>query len=860
MSRDPQNPYHSFVVNASAGSGKTYQLTLRYLHLVASHAEISKVLCITFTKKAAEEMRNRVVNTALQFLNNPILQQQFDSKARDFWLASNPNLLQPLSALDTAQKIIHHYSDIDITTMDSLFQRWTTQHIHEATMPLPFEDEACIPNYAAADVLTSTVEWAELFADAQAETVRYLIEELDFAQLRNGEIAQNFSISDFINRAEGLMGHDSFIWSLQSLDNGLHSKKRYLDARDIQSLGVDLKEELLRIRLLLAPNLEKQELIERLYAEPFDAKLFHQIISLKNKSLQNQFLNSRSKIRLEMRDELAIINYKISSFQNSLIQARADLCFDIYRFYDRALQKIKRKKKVMNFSDLVKGAFRIFFHDENIGAQFYIQKNIQHLLVDEFQDTSFLQWSVFQPIVNEILSGEGIQVDQGKVGTFFCVGDTKQSIFGFREADASIMHNIISEIDVPHLYSVELDISYRSSAEVLNFVNAVFERLPLNDFRQHSTAVTFSLEASQTIHVLGNEGDSLFEQEYAHVVNKLVDLHGQGLKWSDCAILFPFSTHVSLLCDLLNKSNIPYVVETTKGLFQQQCISDFIHMLKLMVFSEEIYSLWVLAKSPIFSLQDSDLISTFEVETEQRVDFILQKMQDRSPLALDFIKKLLSHPERFFSSDIIVEGIDFFKQIYTESESIYFDIITDLILDFYKDSSATLLSLLIHFEKLERDHNLNLNAQHSNINAVSLMTIHKSKGLEFQVVFVTDLQRSWAREDHYWIKDLENKTIHYTGTSDEFGSLLAEKKAVHAQRTLEENLRLLYVALTRAKSQIFLSGHMDARSNKVGGYWDLLLEAYRFYRSGDANDDQHLGSVSALDSTLKNERSDKVKL
>ncbi len=823
MPLDPQNPYQSFVVSASAGSGKTYQLAQRYLHLVASHCDIDKILCLTFTRKAAEEMRSRVMETALGFQSLPESRTEFESKSLVFWNENGGNNQQPLSALETSDKILSEFSSIDITTMDSIFQRWTSQHTFEAMLPMASESPAFIPDYAAASILTSSVEWSEIFNAATAQTVKYLIEHLGLKTLKNTEIAKDFSTQDFLNRAEGILANESFIWSLEASDSIIHSEKSYLNDVSLSALSIQILPELLAMVDDLKDFPEKQNLILQLEQDPKDIKILQQIISLKSCNLQHSFLNNRSKIRAEIAYEIKQIFDQISIYQSKLRQARSDLCFEIYRFYQNSLQKIKHRKKVINFSDLVKGAYRIFHHDENIGAQYQIQCSIRHLLIDEFQDTSALQWRVFEPLVNEILSGNSIQYEDGQFGSFFCVGDTKQSIFGFREADASIMQNLKSEADGALLQNIELDRSYRSCQGVLDFINSVFKMMPLQDFRMHQSA--FDNNKKSEIRFLSDESNFSLERECELIVEALNELTHQGVPLGNCCVLFPFSTDLNVLIEAFDRGNISYKVETSRSLFEESSVSDLVNLIKLIVFPGNLSSLWVLAKSPVFGLLDSDLSQLFELDETLQFDRLMHLLQNHSPETFSTFEKLLTHSERFFGLEYLREVVDFMKCSYDPIEYIYFETIYDLAVDFYNDSAGNLLSFSMHLEKLSRDSNSNLNIQVVDKNAVSLMTIHKSKGLEFEMVFVMDLMRSWARSDHYWIKDLPGKTMHYVGTKAEFEGLVEDLRVVQSQNIAEENLRLLYVALTRAKTSLFLSGHLDARSKKVGGYWENLLAA-----------------------------------
>ena len=136
-SENPQNPYISCIVQASAGSGKTYQLSRRFLYLVAAGAEPSEVLTITFTKKAAQEMRQRIIREASDILKNPARAQEFDQEIKVFYenhmSSASDTTSPPKTAIDTAHEILSQTQSLKVSTIDSLFNEWVSRFTYEAS-------------------------------------------------------------------------------------------------------------------------------------------------------------------------------------------------------------------------------------------------------------------------------------------------------------------------------------------------------------------------------------------------------------------------------------------------------------------------------------------------------------------------------------------------------------------------------------------------------------------------------------------------------------------------------------------------------------------------------------------------------
>ena len=279
----------------------------------------------------------------------------------------------------------------------------------------------------------------------------------------------------------------------------------------------------------------------------------------------------------------------------------------MFRTYIAHRKRLKSELGVIDFNDPAIASFQLFTSPEASGATYLIHRNTQHLLLDEFQDTSFLQWEIFSRMSKEILAGEGYQSALSLKPSVFIVGDSKQSIYGFRMADSSIMDRASYELDEFGIKLANLNASYRTSQSVLDWVNSTFEPM-ITNFPPHKTA---SIGEKTVVPNLSNlciaeifekddddkKGD-LIEKEAEFVASYIAKSIAGGdeplvifdkktknhrhLKASDCAILYRNKVNSDLYMSALLDRGIESKREEGKGFFERQEVRDHINLLKFL--------------------------------------------------------------------------------------------------------------------------------------------------------------------------------------------------------------------------------------------------------------------------------------
>jgi ATP-dependent helicase/nuclease subunit A len=868
QSHNPQNPYASYIVKASAGCGKTYQLSRRFLYLVAAGADPFSILTITFTKKAAAEMRERILSDASMLLKDKDLARSFNQEITTMhaWAMSETPYppQKPKTAEQTAKAILSGTQLLKISTIDSIFMDWVRK----------FPWEAKEPQGAALSTKFEVLSASEKddYDDAAWHKACQTIYE-NFSQKSKAANSPLFKLTPFEikNRLIGLQNNRSFLWLIQQLSEsssaGLITHPNGVSGReDIKTISGDRdfikahEAELLAIAEQMNP--QKHLLtIEAIKTANMQALIELRILK---GDWQVHGGTIRGKKKELLSSEIDRINESAQYYWNRLkIDKLNDLAtglFDTYELFSTIRQTLKSNAHAAEFEDLAKGSFRLFSSLEALGARFLIHKTTQHLLLDEFQDTSMLQWYIFKTIAEEFFSGEGLEGSGSLNPSIFIVGDKKQSIYAFREADARIIDLAADTLNPFGVRNVALNYSYRTSQSVLDFVNYLFTPIQA-DFPQHKAALNHEQKAvtpdeSQIAiaELFEATSDSPFDspqQAEAHFIAAYIKQAVSGptplrvydkkqgsmrpIRYEDCVILYRASTHAESYEKALGAVGIETRREEGRGFFERQEIRDMRSLLDFLAYPFDTLSLCKFLKSPLTRVSDRELtrwlqfgkskdISAFE-RNQMIIDCLASDHNRLKRLLIELLSdRLYMNPSRLlFKAYSLLQIKQLYPAIYGHSEgsqavaNLYYflESISEIESSGLEGLSA-LSKLLDQKQKADDDKPASASG-----NAVSLMTIHKSKGLEFPLVVLVGTGESWTKFDPYWIKSYGSKFhgsgLAYTGKKEDhpqddkaFDNLIDSMQ----KEGEDECYRLLYVALTRAKHHLLLTGTKSQRSSQ----------------------------------------------
>ncbi len=677
---------------ASAGSGKTFNLVVRYLSLLFMGETPSSIVALTFTNKAANEMLERIILTLEELPTRGELPQiaRLCRRSEEEILQERPKVLSRFLR-----------SDIQISTLDKFFGRIlrkfalnaglmptfkTVQNQHESTLLERFLNEVEVSRATGSLVhlsLLSDKRLSDLFTLLSALYSKY--KELDIDRYEGIEVPEE-SIAYAMTSARELA---SLVLS------------KPLSDRARKTMQFESYEELLEKTWLFKPSMEYWD-FKKAY-EPRMDELLHEL----QRAVASQM---RRREVLYFKELFTVLKLYIKSRQSMAIQNN-ELSFDDITLNVHTLLREKLESEFLYFR---------------------LDSRIKHLLLDEFQDTSVIQFDILRPLIEEIRSGVG--VNEG--GSFFFVGDVKQSIYRFRGGVSALFHQVAQLFDVK---LEPLKVNYRSRSEIVHFVNRAFEG-KIKGYTPQQSPQSYS---GGYVEVLSC--DDLLES----LSERVALLIAQGAAPEEIAILTVTNKDGSAVEEVLSERGYDVVTETTARLVAQRSVRAIIEYLRYCYFGEAIYRSNCAALLGV----ESQKIERVDVdEVERAVIAFIKRFGIADKSALMFIEALRS---------------------YRDIEEVVFEI-----------------------DRLETT------SPQSDMRGIRIMTVHKSKGLEFEHVIVLDrLGTPRSRNDaivyeyegavlrgmHYRIKDRQAIDPVYAK------ALEAEQKAAD-----EDQLNALYVALTRA--------------------------------------------------------------
>jgi exodeoxyribonuclease V beta subunit len=411
--------------------------------------------------------------------------------------------------------------------------------------------------------------------------------------------------------------------------------------------------------------------------------------------------------------------------------------------YEKSKKALYMEDSELSFSDVTALVYFIL-HEINDSEFLYFRLDavIEHMLLVEFQDTSILQYEILKPLISEITSGNGIFEN----GSFFFVGDVKQSIYRFRGGVSSLFNAVKEQ---QHTEVEQLLTNYRSQKEVIEFVNKTF----IDKIKNYAPQKV--RDEAQGGYVELKKSDDVVKE----TIEKVKELISLGANIDEVAVLCVTNGDGEVLKEALQDEDIEVVTETTTKLINQKSVKAVLEYLKYLYFGEDIY------RYNFFALLNRDLD---EIKTIDLSKFTL----------FELVKKIIDE-YKLFSNDFHL--MRFLNVIST-----------------YQDIEA----FLFEYERLDTE------AAASDLSGVRVLTIHKSKGLEYEHVIVIDrLKKTPASRDAiiYEYDDITLKNVYLRikgrdALDEGYADAMAKERVL--QR--EDSLNALYVAFTRAKRNLFV--------------------------------------------------------
>lgn len=693
-------------LKASAGSGKTFALTVRYITLLLKGASPKEILTLTFTNKAANEMSERIYKTLLSLGEDEAylgaIQEQSGFSKEEI--------------LTRKEQLVHIFSNasLSIFTIDKFVNKILREFSGYAGINDDFE-----------------------------------IKEDDVEKL-SSKFLQSLDIDSFDKLIDFSLFENKKYNSIFEIFKNIFEKGETVDVVniDLSLIEIQKKEALtegLKIKefILNCPNASKSaikaveyenfdELISKKWLEKNSAGEYSYFKKCANETLEQYFAKTKEQVGNY---------YKLrSTFSLSRL-------FELYNLFKEYKRKYNSSKNYLHFDDISNICYELL--STKIDKEFLyfrLDSNFSHILIDEFQDTSLLQYKILQPLIEEILSSSEFK-------TFFYVGDTKQSIYRFRGGKRELFDYVLK---TNPMVNVEvLNTNFRSCEKVVNYVNQSFNKLVSYEYHDQ-----IPIHKDGYVEVL--EDEALLEDEkYTNIAKKISELMQKGVNSNDIAILTYTNDDVLNLYSYLKKMfpSLKISTEMTSKLINQENVKAIINAIKYLYFQESIY--------------------------KENLNAIIGKK-----------------PETTFELDIDLKYKSVQESVLKIAQAL--NVTDDNVIKFVElcSSYKNVVDFVYEIDELDAS------IENSEQIGLQILTIFKSKGLEFHTVLLLDrIKQKVANRDSLLFEydDVNLKNIYYKiGGLDNYS--IEYKEALKKEKSLEfeDELNILYVAMTRAKKNMII--------------------------------------------------------
>jgi ATP-dependent exoDNAse (exonuclease V) beta subunit len=804
---------HFIVLKASAGSGKTYALTERFVQFVLSDKiprnNLRNILAITFTNNTAKEMKERILTWLKSVcFNHP---EQVTELSR---IVSLDRERMIRKAGDILDEILVNYSDFQVKTIDSfmttVFKTSALDFGYNPDFDILFDNDY-VMNYAfdlfLRDVREGTAE-AKLFEEIisiiiqnKKQDAAYLwdpsanlLEEIRRIYQQLSSSGKQSKIEDFSSEMNII--RDRIRATVEAIEKRI--KKSGLDKRQNSSYTATLS---------LVRDGRFADIIGRGMSNP-------PVIKPKKTGAVQQASYDRI---LEMWTELGLL---ISQFTSYHIRSYYAPYIKVYDRFRDVIEKLKRQQGKIFIEDI--NANLAGYLDSEIVPDVYFRlgETIFHFLIDEFQDTSPIQWKNLFPLMENSLSQKG---------SAFVVGDTKQAIYGFRHADYTIMKALEQQNPFPSaLHMVkELDTNYRSFEEILTFNEKVFRDIVANSTEFSEAGSMSGLtdyvqnvrpehEKSGYVEVTILERNDETPPERDKIQDLITDLHARGYSFGDIAILTQRNEDVVRTTSWLNERDIPFVSYSSLDIRRRKITGEIVALLRFLSSPTDDLSFTTFILGDIFSRERAR--SSIGVNREDLQDFCLDH-RSMPPLYKAFQEHFRDLWEEYFAPLFKLSGYLPLYDLVTQLFSVfrvfetfpYEEATLIKILEVVKDFEGAGYNSIRDFldfagdgESSEAEWNMDIP---KDINALKVMTIHKAKGLGFPVVIVL-LYGERHRGFQYIVLEDDNRVSLLRVTRDSLKSNTSFEPLYTEALTKEQVNRLntLYVGFTRPREELYVIG------------------------------------------------------
>ncbi|MCU0413585.1 MAG: UvrD-helicase domain-containing protein [Ignavibacteriaceae bacterium] len=837
----------SISLTANAGSGKTFVLAQRFLEIIINTStSLSQVAAITFTEKAAGELYKRISVE----LNKLLL------------TATDPDLRHRI------EKVRKQLVSAKISTIHSFCIDLLKEFPVEASIDANFIP---IDEQKASELIDLVIETKlreMLKSTEEQKEVKSLI------RLLGSKVNLVNELSKMISKRKNVLNLIDKYYSLSESEITYHLFELFKSNIKIVFEEV-LPKFLTQVKIVnqkvidYNPGnnlaIEIKSIIESIETGEAEIDILKKLKELRDKVLiaggsvrkqgylpsseQTGIINSIEYVEnffcdfdeLELNENHKIINNELAKYGIALIR--------VFREILSAYEFKKSEMGVLDFEDILIKTKALL---ENESVREALSGKYKYLLVDEYQDTNELQYEIFLPLVDDL-----------KRGNLFIVGDEKQSIYRFRDAELQVFAKTKTDI---HKVGgndslLTLPDSFRMAPAICFFVNSLFKnlfkepRLFFNEVAASDLVCARSDGFPGQVEFLIAQGEEAQEAELvAKRILKLKQEHNDRLEnWSKIAILVRKRAAFTELQNAFIKFQIPFKVVGGTGFYQKQSISDIYNYFAFLLNDKDDAALLGVLRSPFFLISDVDILELSMFEGES----FWEKIKTASVVQKKFWEKIFEtlNENKELSSRINISLL--LRKILKESEFIStlasridavqeisnLNKLISITNEFFSDEFNTLYD---YASFLNDAISSSADESQGNIDAtsdgVNILTIHQAKGLEYPAVFLfkcNDTTQVNKVQSRSFTVDKNFGLLTKVPLNDNyFGEYLSAPivglyNLIESKKETAELKRLLYVGLTRAMDFLFITFTDEGKSPKKKSFTALIIEALNRNLNGD---------------------------
>lgn len=802
------------IYKASAGSGKTFTLAVEYIKLlIIDPLEYKNTLAVTFTNKATAEMKIRILSQLYGLSKGLTSSQDYlDKIKKEPKIAELDDDLIRQRATMALQNIVHDYSRFRIETIDSFFQSVLRDLAHElklsANLRVDLNDKEVLQK-AVEKIIYDLVPTSPLF-----KWIFYFVKQ-------KIDEEKNWVVKDSIAKFGENIFNETFLEDRAKVDQTLKDPKALPDYRDkMNKIYNDAKKAIQDDGLRFMEICEQNHLTE----SDFNGKSksvypFMKAMSLgqeKNwtSTVQNTLDGTKEWMQKgvtapcnEFHDLLEDISKQIIIRNSADVSRKHITNLGLLTDIDRIVRLLNDDanrfllSETSHFLNKMIGESDVPFIYEKIGNRF------NHIMIDEFQDTSRLQWRNFLPLLCNALSTDS---------TCLIVGDVKQSIYRWRNSDWSILNNIEKEGAIKNkVESIPLSTNFRSGERIIHFNNLFFVKLieilnknyetnhngdPFSDLKNAYNDIHQDFNAKNAgkgyVRFTTIPSDDYDENTLRSLLNTVQELKNKGVKERQIAIILRVNKHIPKICKYFaeNDNSINIMSDEAFQLKSSPAVKIIINAMRTLVNPKDSLSKKSLA---VFYTQIDSPNNDVYTASDEQLDNYLPKAFVRNKTQLSMMS-LTELTEQIY----LTFGLERIK-----GQSAYLFCLYDKIIEYINDNPSDINSFLTAWDAEKGIAEKTI--PNDSVEGIRILSIHKSKGLEYHTVLMPFCDWKIKGEEILWVEPKEKnfndiQLLPIDNSQKLIKTFYKKDYDDELLRTWVDHTNMLYVGFTRAVNNLMI--------------------------------------------------------